>query len=100
MTTDDQFCWKSHNKHVQTEVSRSILVINEAKQVLDHCSPVIPYLNYCAEVWGNIDRGTIHPLLILHKKTNQTKKNNTDHSQGRIWGSHKFVIITVKITKI
>ena len=75
VTIDDQISWKSHIKHVQSKVSRSIAVLNKAKLVLDHkslrmlyCSLVLPYLTYCAEVWGNTYISTIHPLLILQKK--------------------------------
>lgn len=47
------------NKHLQTKLSRSISVINKAKQFLGHnslhilyCSLLFPYLTYCVEVWG------------------------------------------------
>ena len=49
VTIDDQISWKSHIKHVQAKVSRSIAVLNKAKHVLDYkslhilyCSIVLP----------------------------------------------------------
>ena len=75
VTIDDQISWKSHIKHVQTKVSKSIAILNRAKQVLDHkslhilyCSIVLPYFSYCAEVWANNYNTTLHPRVILQKK--------------------------------
>lgn len=82
VTTDDQFCWKSHNKHVQTKVSRSIIVLNETKQVKDHCSPVIPYLNYCAEVLGNINISWSSTTYSVLKKTTNYIDQDMDHTNS------------------
>ena len=32
---DDQISWKPHIKYIQTKLSRSISILNKAKQVLD-----------------------------------------------------------------
>lgn len=72
---DDKINWKPHIKHVQTKLSRSISVINKAKQVLDHnslhilyCSLVLPYLTYGVEVWGNNYKSLLHSLTVLQKR--------------------------------
>lgn len=33
---DDKICWKSHIKHIQTKLSRSISVLAKAKHILDY----------------------------------------------------------------
>ncbi len=50
-------------------------MLSKAKQLLDHkslcilySSLVSPYLSYCAEVWGNNYKTTLHSLFILQKK--------------------------------
>ena len=72
---DDLISWKSHIKLVQTKLSKSIAVINKAKQALDHkslhtlyCALVSPYLMYCVEVWGNNYNTSLAPVTILQKK--------------------------------
>ena len=72
---DERFSWKSHITHVQSKLSRSIYVLNKVKLVLDqkslrilYCSLVLPYLNYCTEVWGNTYKTSLHSLTILQKK--------------------------------
>ena len=72
---DDLISWKSHIKLVQTKLSKSIAVINKAKQALDHKSPhtlycalVSPYQMYCVEVWGNNYNTSLAPVTILQKK--------------------------------
>ena len=47
----------------------------KAKHFLDNkslhilfCSLVLPYLNYCTEVWGNTYKGSLEPLFILQKR--------------------------------
>lgn len=72
---DDKISWKPHIKHVQSKVSRSIAVINKAKKVLDnkslhtlYYSLVSPYLQYCAEVWGNNYKTSLYSLTILQKR--------------------------------
>lgn len=36
-----------------------------------YCTVLSPYLNYCAEVWGNNYNSTIHPVIILQKRAIQ-----------------------------
>ena len=74
-TIDEKLSWKSHIKHVQTKVSRSIAVINKAKRGLDqkslhtlYCSLVLHYLQYCVEVWGNNYKTSLKAITILQKR--------------------------------
>ena len=72
---DDNINWKSHIKYIQTKVSRSISVLSKAKHFLDfnslrmlYCSLVLPYLNYCCEVWGNTYKSSLTGLTVLQKR--------------------------------
>ncbi len=89
VTVDDRLNWKPHIKHVQSKVSRSIAVIHKAKQLLDHnslrtlyCSLVLPYLHYCAEVWGNTYKTSLQSLTILQKRAIRAvhKVNHLEHT--------------------
>ncbi len=71
------------------KVSRSIAVIHKAKQLLDHnslrtlyCSLVLPYLHYCAEVWGNTYKTSLQSLITLQKRAIRTihKVNHLEHT--------------------
>ena len=73
---DEKISWKPHIKYIQIKLSRSISVLNKAKQVLDHkslrilyCSIVLPYFTYCVEIWGNNYISSINSLTILQKRT-------------------------------
>ena len=75
VTIEDKINWKSHIKHAQSKLSRSISVLSKAKHILDHkslhilyCSMILPYLQYCAEVWVNTYKCTIQSLSILQKR--------------------------------
>ena len=75
MTIDHKICWKPHIQHVQAKVSRSISVLSKAKYLLNskalhivYCSLILPYLNYCVEVWGNTYKSSLLPLCTLQKR--------------------------------
>lgn len=72
---DEKLNWRAHVRYIHSKVSRSIAILNKAKQVFDrtslhilYCSLVSPYLSYCAEVWGNNYKTTLHSLFTLQKK--------------------------------
>ncbi len=33
-----------------------------------YCAPILKYLNYCVELWGNNYKSSLHSLIILQKK--------------------------------
>nr|XP_049577520.1 centrosomal protein of 44 kDa isoform X1 [Syngnathus scovelli]XP_049577521.1 centrosomal protein of 44 kDa isoform X1 [Syngnathus scovelli] len=86
---DDGLSWKPHIKNVKSKISRSMAVIYKAKELLDYhslrtlyCSLVLPYLHYCAEVWGNTSKTSLQPLIILQKRAIRTihKVNYLEHT--------------------
>lgn len=72
---DNKLSWKPHIRYIKSKISRCLSVINKAKPYLDvnslrtlYCSLVLPYLSYCAEVWGNTYQSNLNPLVILQKR--------------------------------
>ena len=45
---------------------------------------VLPYINYCCEIWGITCKGTIEPLIILQKKAIRivSKVGKYDHTNN------------------
>ena len=72
---DDKINWKSHIKYIHNKLARSISVLNKAKHLLNfkslrmlYCSLVLPYMNYCTEVWGNTYKSSLNAITILQKR--------------------------------
>lgn len=72
---DDKLNWKSHINHIHNKISRSVSILSKVKHILDHkalhilyCSLIAPYLNYCAEVWGNTYKCSLSSIFILQKR--------------------------------
>lgn len=81
---DEKINWKAHIKHVSTKLSKSIAVLNKAKHILNfdslrmlYCSLVLPYLDYCCEVWGNTYKSTLNRVIILQKRAIRIIFNTT-----------------------
>ena len=75
ITLDENLTWKSHVSYVKKKLSKNIFILNKVKYVLDcktmrmlYCSLILPYLCYCAEVWGNTYMSNIMPLFLLQKR--------------------------------
>ena len=73
---DSKFSWSYHIKHVQGKIAKSIAVINKVRYLLDsnslytlYCSLILPYLNYCCEIWGNTYVSRIMSIIKLQKKS-------------------------------
>lgn len=72
---DDQISWGSHIRHISIKISRNISVMAKAKYYLNNkalhllfCSLILPYLTYCALVWGNTYTSYLQPLFRLQKR--------------------------------
>ena len=72
---DHKICWKPHIEYVKAKVARSIGVLGKARHILNeralyilYCSLILPYLNYCIEVWGNTYKTNIQSLCTLQKR--------------------------------
>jgi len=46
---NDKLCWKSHIKHVHNKLSRSISILNKAKQKCSELQ-ITPHSSLCADI--------------------------------------------------
>ena len=72
---DDKLSWNVHVVHICTKLSRSISIIKKVKNILNsdnlktlYNSLILPYINYCCQVWGNSSKYLINKLIILQKR--------------------------------
>ena len=75
VTIDDKLNWKEHIKMIQSKLSKTTAIIYEASHVLTeralyilYCSLALPYMSYCAEIWGNTYRTNVLPVFIKQKR--------------------------------
>ena len=73
---DSKLNWVNHITYVQGKVAKSLSVMFKVKYLLNksalytlYCSLVLPYLNYCCEIWGNNYISRISGLIKLQKKS-------------------------------
>ena len=71
---DEKLKWKKHITLICSKLSKSIGVIYKASRLLNtpalytlYCTLFLPFLNYCAEVWGNTYKSNILPLIMKQK---------------------------------
>ena len=72
---DSKLSWENQIKQVQNKVAKSISIMYKVKYLLDktslytlYCSLVLPYLNYCCEIWANNYYARIRNIIVLQKK--------------------------------
>ena len=72
---DHKICWKPHIAYVRAKLARSVAILGKTRLILNqrtlyilYCSLVLPYLNYCLEIWGNTYKSNLQPLIILQKR--------------------------------
>ena len=72
---DHKLNWKYHIENICTKISRNISIIYKASKVLGshslrslYCTLILPYLNYCAENWGNTYPSNLYKIFLKQKK--------------------------------
>jgi hypothetical protein len=72
---DAKFTWVDHIKMVQSKISKSCAILYKLKYVLNqramyilYCTLILPYINYCCEVWGNTCQSRLTRLIMIQKK--------------------------------
>ena len=72
---DHKLNWKYHIENICTKISRNISIIYKASKVLGshslrslYCTLILPYLNYCAENWGNTYQSNLNKIFLKQKK--------------------------------
>ena len=72
---DDKLNWKSHNLSIRCKLSKSCAIMYRTSSLINkhgmhilYYSLFMPYIMYCAEVWGNTYVTNIHCLVLLQKR--------------------------------
>lgn len=72
---DDKLSWKPHIEFIRGKLAKSIGIIykvgdllNEKCLLLLYNAMVVPYMTYCVEVWGNVYKTNLDPLVKLQKR--------------------------------
>ena len=71
---DNKLNWKEHINAINNKISKSIAIIYNASKVLNtnslytlYCTLILPYLNYCAENWGNTYKANLSKTFLKQK---------------------------------
>uniref|UniRef100_A0A8C6LE27 Reverse transcriptase domain-containing protein n=1 Tax=Nothobranchius furzeri TaxID=105023 RepID=A0A8C6LE27_NOTFU len=72
---DEALSWKSHIGYIKGKVAKAIAVLYSVKFLLNsegllllYNALILPYLNYCVEIWGTAYRTYTQPLFVLQKR--------------------------------
>ena len=75
---DNQLNWKSHIAVVENKISKSIGILYRVKAKLNksalytlYCALVLPYLDYCCEIWGNTFKTKLNKVTKLQKRRSE-----------------------------
>ena len=67
--------WSEHINLIKNKISKNVSVMYRVKHLLTssalyslYCTLILPYLNYCCEIWGNTYKSRIRPLHIIQKR--------------------------------
>ena len=67
--------WSEHINLIKKIISKNVSVMYRVKHLLTssalyslYCTLILPYLNYCCEIWGNTYKTRIRPLHIIQKR--------------------------------
>ena len=94
---DNKLCWKPHISYLCKKMSRSIGILAKAKHMLNlkalhtlYCALILPYLNYCVEVWGNTYKSSLKMICTLQKRAIRMVHNvgYLEHTNSLLLMSH------------
>ena len=68
---DSHLNWCEHITHIKSKISKKVSIIRRVKHLLInsalyslYSTLVMPYLNYCCDIWGNTYKSRIQPLHV------------------------------------
>ena len=80
---DNNLSWKAHTSHITKIVSKYNGIIRKVRPYLNQdslhtlCNTfVLPYLSYCALVWGDKNNTNLESFFLLQKKIIRTCTNS------------------------
>ena len=69
---DDKLNWRSHILSIRSKLSKCCAIMHRASSLINkhgmhilYYSLFMPYIMYCAKVWGNTYTTNIHCLVLL-----------------------------------
>ena len=72
---DEKLTWKNHISLVRSKLAKTVGILYRVRHLLNrsalfilYCSLFLPYLTYCAEIWGNTYKSNIQCIFLLQKK--------------------------------
>ena len=72
---DERFSWKKQIEYVENKMSKGIGIMYRVKSKLDkkslhmlYVTLILPYLNYCSEIWGNTYDARLKRIITLQKR--------------------------------
>ena len=72
---DNKLNWHKHILHVKNKIAKSLAIMYKVKYLLDetalltiYTSLILPYLNYCVEIWGNTYSTNLKGVTVLQKR--------------------------------
>ena len=72
---DEKLTWKGHISLVRSKLAKTVGILYRVRHLLNrsalfilYCSLFLPYLTYCAEIWGNTYKSNIQCIFLLQKK--------------------------------
>ena len=72
---DHKLCWKPHIQYIKGKLAKSVGILYKTRELLNqkclhilYFSLVVPYMSYCVEVWGNVYKTNIDPIIKLQKR--------------------------------
>ena len=76
---DEKLTWKDHISLVRSKLSKTVGILYRIRHLLNrsalfilYCSLFLPYLTYCAEIWGNTYKSNTQCIFLLQKKIVRT----------------------------
>ncbi len=72
---DEKLTWKYHINYLERKIARNLSIIYRCKYLLPvhnlkmlYSTLILPYVFYCAEIWGNTYKSRLKKLHILQKR--------------------------------
>lgn len=74
---DHEIYWKPKMKCVPGKLAQSLAILRQTTYILSrkalqtlYCTPFLPYVTYCVEVWGNTYESNLKTIKVMQKMGN------------------------------
>ena len=88
---DSHLNWCEQINHIKSKISTNVSIMRIVKHLLInsalyslYSTLIMPYLNYCCEIWGNTYKGRIQHLHIIQKRAIRICQKADYSSHSRI----------------